>query len=574
MKLTVGKKIAGGFAVNLLLIVILSVICFSSLQTMKERIVEIQLASQRSGISASAALSQRGVATAMRGVIAYGDEKYYQQVEQELNKMLEQQNQLLAVTPAEKKEQVQRLIDVSKKWKDISLNVSLPILRSLAREKAAGNSAGIQMFQAQLNQNASVQVPVTTELTKLMDEVKAYNDGQVQSSADNAIGGANGLIFVAGIMSAVSLLVGVVLSFFIVGTIRNPITTMLQQTRRFAEGDWRESVHVSSNDELGDLATALNVMRNNTNNLIKNIYQAAEQVAASSEQLAASSYECAQTANQVATVITNVAMGAASQLETSSAAQMNMEKMSDGISQIADNAGNVAATTEKASDATVTGVEAVGKATIQMVNIKNSVASSAQAVAKLGERSKEIGQIVEAISSIAGQTNLLALNAAIEAARAGEQGRGFAVVAEEVRKLAEQSQGAAMQIGELIGEIQTDTMTAVQAMEGGTREVQIGTEVVDSAGKTFEEIATLIRHVSGQVQRISGDIQQMVSGSKQMVGYVRKIDEVSKDTASHTQTVSAASEEQSAAMQEIGASSKALAKMSEDLRTAVSKFAI
>jgi len=93
---------------------------------------------------------------------------------------------------------------------------------------------------------------------------------------------------------------------------------------------------------------------------------------------------------------------------------------------------------------------AVEKAITQMGHIEESVIRSAHVVAKLGERSKQIGQIVDTISGIAGQTNLLALNAAIEAARAGEQGRGFAVVAEEVRKLAEQSQDAAKQIPSII----------------------------------------------------------------------------------------------------------------------------
>ena len=87
---------------------------------------------------------------------------------------------------------------------------------------------------------------------------------------------------------------------------------------------------------------------------------------------------------------------------------------------------------------------------------RQTVSRSAQVVTKLGENSKEIGQIVETISGIAGQTNLLALNAAIEAARAGEQGKGFAVVAEEVRKLAEQSKAAAERIANLIEGIQKE----------------------------------------------------------------------------------------------------------------------
>ena len=109
-----------------------------------------------------------------------------------------------------------------------------------------------------------------------------------------------------------------------------------------------------------------------------------------------------------------------------------------------------------------------------MTAIEKSVDLVASTISKLNERSQEIVQIVDAISTIAGQTNLLALNAAIEAARAGEQGRGFAVVADEVRKLAEQSQEAAKQIAALITMIKEDTKEAVSAMDTGVQEVKTG----------------------------------------------------------------------------------------------------
>jgi methyl-accepting chemotaxis protein len=195
-------------------------------------------------------------------------------------------------------------------------------------------------------------------------------------------------------------------------------------------------------------------------------------------------------------------------------------------------------------------------------------------VTTLGERSKEIGQIVDTISGIAGQTNLLALNAAIEAARAGEQGRGFAVVAEEVRKLAEQSQDAAKQIAVLISEIQSDTDRAVVAMEDGTREVMLGAEVVNDSGKAFQEIADMVTNVSSQIREISVSIEQMAVGSQQIVESVKEMDELSKKSSGEAQTVSAATEEQSASMEEIASSSQALAHLAMNLREAVSKFQI
>ncbi|WP_425058244.1 hypothetical protein SCACP_28880 [Sporomusa carbonis] len=574
MKLSVGKNIAIGFGVKMILIVILGIVCFISLETAKEQLIEIQTASKRSALAANVALAQRGVVIAVRGAVAYGDEKYFQQAEAEVNKMLEQQNQLLEATTGDRKADVQRLIEVTQKWKDIMLNESFPILRALFREKAAGNEAGIQLYQAQLAKNAAAQVPLTAEILKTMDEIKAHSDQVVQKSAENAIAGANTLIKAAAGVSLAAIVIGTVLSLVTAGKIRKPLSLMLAETRKFAAGDWREPVRVSTGDEFGQLANALNDMRDNTREIIKRMHDSVEQVAAASQELAASAEQSARAASHVAGAITDVSAGAAEQLQTASQAAKQAEAMSASISQIAGSVSSVAATTEKTSNAARQGGQAIEKATMQMANIRDSVDGSAREVAKLGERSKEIGQIVDTIAGIAGQTNLLALNAAIEAARAGEQGRGFAVVAEEVRKLAEQSQTAAKQIASLIGEIQGDTEKAVEAMAKGTREVQLGTEVVGSAGRAFGEIVTLIEEVSSQAQSISAAIQSIVSGSQHIVGYVRKIDEVTQNSVSKTQTVSAATEEQSAAAAEIATSSQALARMAESLIEAVAKFKV
>ena len=138
-----------------------------------------------------------------------------------------------------------------------------------------------------------------------------------------------------------------------------------------------------------------------------------------------------------------------------------------------DDAKQVAAGSAATADAAQKGEALMNEAMAKMAGIEQSVLHSAEVVEKLGESSKQIGEIVDTISGIADQTNLLALNAAIEAARAGETGRGFAVVAEEVRKLAEQSREASEQIKERIAGVQRDTAEAVAAMQSGTSEVQV-----------------------------------------------------------------------------------------------------
>ena len=372
---------------------------------------------------------------------------------------------------------------------------------------------------------------------------------------------------------AVVLLVAAVVVILFARRIARPIRKIESAAARIAAGDISANrLDIRSNDEIGRLGRAFEAMSENLRALIKKVGASTDQVAASAEELNASAEQSAQAAMQIAQVITEVAVGAEKQQKAVEHTAATVEQMSAGIRQIADNTEKVASASANSAEIAATGSKSIEKSIGQMNIIEKTVTKSAEVVAKLGERSKEIGHIVEVISGIAGQTNLLALNAAIEAARAGEQGRGFAVVAEEVRKLAEQSQEAAKQIAGLIGEIRQDTDQAVAAMHEGTREVRTGAEVVTQAGQAFQDIFGAVNAVSRQIGEISGSIQELAGGSQQIVQAVQDIDAVSRETSSQTQTVSAATQEQSATMQEIAASSQALAKMAEELSEAVSKF--
>lgn len=377
------------------------------------------------------------------------------------------------------------------------------------------------------------------------------------------------------ILSVVCLLIVAGLTVFIARQLVKPILFIRDECLLLADGDLRErEAHVTSEDEIGQLAKGFRDMRTNLHLLVTTVHSQAEQLAASSQQLTAGAEQSAQAANQVAASITDVAAGAQEQLVAAGETAAIVEQMSASIEQVAANANEVAFQSSQAAVKATEGNKSVSQAVTQMANIEQTVTASAQVVAKLGERSKEIGQIVDAISGIAGQTNLLALNAAIEAARAGEQGRGFAVVAEEVRKLAEQSQDAAKQIATLIGEIQGDTDKAVVAMNEGTHEVKRGAEVVNASGQAFQEIVALVTQVSDQVKEISAAIEQMATGSQRIVNSVNCIDSLSKKSAEESEVVSAATEEQSATMEEIASSSRSLAHLATDLREAVGKFRV
>lgn len=416
--------------------------------------------------------------------------------------------------------------------------------------------------------------PLARSVDEKLGEYQALRSKEITDILNQAESRAYQARTVAAFSALLAAVLGILIGFYSARSISRPVNELAMVARKVAAGDLTEQVQMNRQDEIGLLASTFNTMVFELKSLIKQVSANAEQVAAASEELTANSDQSAQAAQQITSSITNMAEESNAQMAAANEASAVVEQISASIQQIAANANQVAGQSSTAAEQARTGDKEVEKAVKQMNHIEDTVNTSAQFVVKLGERSKEIGQIVDTISGIAGQTNLLALNAAIEAARAGEQGRGFAVVAEEVRKLAEQSQEAAKKIAGLIGEIQGDTDQAVNAMHDGTQEVRRGAEVVNAAGIAFKDIMTVVAQLSEQVKEISAAIQQMAGGSQQIVHSVKTIDELSKKSAVESQSVSAATEEQLASIEEVATSSQALARLAQDLQTAVTKFRV
>jgi methyl-accepting chemotaxis protein len=354
--------------------------------------------------------------------------------------------------------------------------------------------------------------------------------------------------------------------------ISRPITLIVDGMTRAESGDLSVRLDINTQDEFAFLGEKFNSMIENIAGLIKKILVVAEQVAASSEDLNCGAGESSKTTEQIAATIHMVATGTEDQAKSVEQTSTVIGEMSKGIQEVADHSQSVLTISMKASNTATSGAELVQNAVQQMQNINQTVNSTANSVRTLGDKSKRIGYIVDVITGIAKQTNLLALNAAIEAARAGEQGRGFAVVAEEVRKLAEQSGGAAKEIADLILEIREETENAVQAMEAGIQEVVNGTELVNEAGNAFSEIVQSIKHVTSRVQEVSVSAEEMAAGAQQAVAAVENVASISQETAASAQEVAAAAQQQTASIEEVAASASILAKLAEDLRIMVMNF--
>src|SRR5690606_27849462 len=205
-----------------------------------------------------------------------------------------------------------------------------------------------------------------------------------------------------------------------------------------------------------------------------------------------------------------------------------------------------------------TGGEQIQTAASEMTAIADNVHQTSDAIAELGRRSEQIGEIIAVIDDIADQTNLLALNAAIEAARAGEHGRGFAVVADEVRKLAERTTEATRQVADSVRSIQTETGAAVEKVASGAERAARGMDLARSAGDALEAILTASSEVSEMIASIAAAAEEQAAASEQISRSVDAVAAVGRESAAGAAQSAAAAEQ--------------LSRKSEELNLLVSRF--
>ena len=377
------------------------------------------------------------------------------------------------------------------------------------------------------------------------------------------------------VITIICLVIITYLCLKISNAITDPILQLEEHAKQLSQGNLRiNDIVFDGTDEIGSLTQAFNTMSGNLRKLINKMLTTSEQLAASSEELTASSTQSANTAVHVAETVAEVGGEITQQMKDIEGAKDSIDVVSGDIQIVADKATRVASTSESTAKAAQTGEQLMQEAISKMNSIEKSVLASAEVVERLGESSKQIGQIVEAISEIADQTNLLALNAAIEAARAGEHGRGFAVVSEEVRKLATASQESAEQIRARIESIQASTEEAVVSMKNGTQDVVAGTNAIKEVGLQFKEIMRMVDGIKDEITGINQSVKTVSDGAAQIVQAVDSIAKASRTTDQRTQAISSDTETQSASNEEIAAAAQALSHLAEDMQVAIGKFKV
>ncbi|MBR7747923.1 methyl-accepting chemotaxis protein [Undibacterium baiyunense] len=363
----------------------------------------------------------------------------------------------------------------------------------LNHTRAGEYDAALQLMQSDI---LNKQAHYFNTLDALIEYQEHLIADAIQEGEAIFIRESRALIFISVLAVAIATVLGWLLSH----TLTTQLGKAVNLANKVANGDLRTNIQVNSTDEIGQLSLALREMNEGLIKIVQQVRSGTHTIASASSQIAVGNMDLSSRTEEQASSLE----------ETAS----SMETLTSIVKKNAENAYQASQLADSASAVATRGGKVVSKVVDTMDAINQS--------------SKKIVDIIGVIDGIAFQTNILALNAAVEAARAGEQGRGFAVVASEVRTLAQRSATAAKEIKALI--------------DDSVSKVTDGTQLVDEAGKTMQEIVTSVKRVNDVIGEISIASNEQTAGIEQINMAILKMDEVTQQNASLVEEAAAAAE--------------------------------
>ncbi|WP_353683349.1 methyl-accepting chemotaxis protein [Thermodesulfovibrio sp. 3907-1M] len=535
--LTIGKKLGVGFGVVILFLILSGFITLLQLSSIKSDITDIDERIGKLNDAVSVRRAIIGVVDDVKDMMLTEDSK----AKQELKKAIDEnrakyREKLEAIRKkTHTKEGEQHLKNIEDAVKDAAQANNKVIELAVAGK----NKEAIELFNREVS-------PKLARLEKALDEEVSFHNKKL----DAGIAEINSIIvreiLIIVIFTAASVLIGVAFALFISRSVKKPVTELKGVLERVAQGDLSVDIKVESKDELGMISQSLHEAIASIKALIAESKTISSSLASSSEQLSATTEE--------------ISRNLKSQTERASQIASAAEEMSQTVVDIAKNASQIAEVSVTTASVAKDGRDMTLNTAKEIKVIEGAIQKLSEVINVLGDRSRQIGEIVTVIKDIADQTNLLALNAAIEAARAGEQGRGFAVVADEVRKLAERTAKATDEIAEMIRGIQTEVDVAEGSMEDATKKVASGVELSQKA-------ANILGQILSKAEELQSMIQQIASATEEMSSVT---DHITQDIGS----IAEGSKEISLAVDQSAQTASDIARLGAELNTAIGRFKV
>lgn len=352
-----------------------------------------------------------------------------------------------------------------------------------------------------------------------------------------------------------------------------PVKDLMHALDRLSQGDFSVRLETSQS-ELGQVNAKFNSTVAHMNELVSTIKAVSTQSAEQARVLFTASEENHKTSTDITNHIEEISDKVSMQSKSITESVTSLEEINSGVSTIAGSTSALSEASVQMKEQSELGGENINKVIKQMDSIRESVQHSVASIEQLRKRSGEIEEIVQVITQISAQTHLLSLNASIEAARAGEEGKGFAVVANEVKKLAEESGKSAEKIADLVHYIQNETLTAVQAISEGERNVQAGINVVKETGELFYSILDATDSITSQIQEVSAATEEMVAETEQITATIRQIAVLAERNADVSEYIKNSALEQRSSAGKIVDSAESLNEISGKLEHMVEELKI
>lgn len=385
--------------------------------------------------------------------------------------------------------------------------------------------------------------------------------------------GTNNVLYYTLGMTILATIIGVSLFWFFSGRMTTYIRKIMVITSDIAKGKLTgDDIPVTTEDELGILASNVNNMKHSLHEMVNNTKDSASQMRVSSEMLSAITEETTASADEIHQAINDISKGAVVQAEEAEMAISKVETLSSLISNATDKYSEITENMNIINQSQENGRQKVDVLLQNSSEFTQVIEELRTTFSSLTSQMKEIHQVVQTITSISEQTNLLALNASIEAARAGEHGKGFAVVAEEVRHLSEDTNEATNRVRNLLQRIEVDTANSDSKMIHTLQLSQNQAMSITEVKGAFTFLADSIHDITKHLVSLDKGMNDMAENRIVVMNAINEIASVATQSAAATEQINASIDEQKSAVTSIMHSSMELHTEAERMYDLVERF--